>query len=46
MKIRPAGAELFHVDGHDETVATFRSFVTAPKMTLCSTFCAVSWMIS
>jgi len=29
MKIRPVGAELFHADRHNETVA-FRSFLNAP----------------
>ena len=44
MKIRPVGAELFHVDGredertggkkkHDEINIRFRNFAKVPKMT-------------
>jgi hypothetical protein len=35
MKIRPVGAELFHVDGqadrHDEAIVAFRNFANVPK---------------
>jgi hypothetical protein len=34
MKIRPVGAELFHVDGRTvmaKQIAAFRNFVQAPK---------------
>jgi len=43
MKIRPVGAELFHVDGgtdrHDEANNRFFPFAKAPKMGIKKIWC-------
>ena len=46
VKIRPAGAELFHVDGWTDLtklIVAFRNLVNAPKNSVSQTHVITSW---